>query len=207
MKKYLMIIYSLCLLISATYSADTEHTFYLEKKHCKSCSHCHYERYDYCESCNHYHNKKCDIKYMDKSAIKGMLVFDYKESGIADSNVSSYEEIQLFKDVLEKIDTRLKEINRHGHEFSIKMDFSENYIGNYSIKELREFIEKNEALKNHLVSLNFRSTNITSLCFFDIEKILNECSKVKIDISFNNILLKEFKQKFVGRFERVLFKY
>lgn len=60
----------------------------------------------------------------------------------ADSDVSNYEDIQLFKDVLEKIDTRLKEINRHVYEFSIKIDFSENYICNYSIKELREFIEK-----------------------------------------------------------------
>lgn len=139
---------------------------------------------------------------------KSMLVFDYREFGIVDSTFSNYEDIQLFKNVIKKLNNRLEEMNSCNYKFNkIKINFSENYIGNDSITELREFLEKNKVLQNHLISLDISNTQITSSCFFEIEKILNICSKIQINISYNNILLKEFKQKFVGKFERVIFKY
>jgi hypothetical protein len=197
MKKYLalcllcflfFLIYSPCV-----FSADDENICYTERK--------------YCKGCGHYHSKHYHVTDLDEFRLKGNLKFDYRASSIADSNASNDDEVQLFKNVLRKIDKQLNVINEHTSEFSIKIDLSENYIGDFSIKELKEFIEKNNILKNHLVSLNFSNNNITEDSFNDIKKILNQCHEIKkIDISYNNICLKEFRKNFKIKPQKVYFR-
>ena len=137
----------------------------------------------------------CDINDIDEYKFTGIIKFDYRASGIADSDIKN-NTVQCFIEVLNKIKTKIEIIGRYTSDFNIKLDFSENYLTDKSIAELYYFLKENILLSKHLISLNISNNHLTENSFGYIEKIYEEFYCVKINISSNNISLKKFRERF-----------
>lgn len=179
------------LTITSSYSADEKNICYFEKKLCKHCQ--------------HYHEKHIHLDSLSSLNLRGKLDFDYKADSIADSSVKN-EHVQPFKDILKQIKKQINVIERHTSHFTIRLDISENYLTDQSINELASFLERNNILKGHLRKLNISNNKLTEASFDALEKILKLCPKIKIDLSFNSISSRNFRDKFQDDMDKLSFK-
>lgn len=119
-----------------------------------------------------------------------MIKFNYKLTSVIDSNIENTG-CQKLNDVLRRCQ---KEIERSEFtNFKVKIDLSENYLSDESMKEIYVFCL---IITDNLVSLNISNNKFTDKSFSYLQEILNICPYIKINILFNNISTRKFRESF-----------
>lgn len=130
-------------------------------------------------------------------------ILDYSFSSVSDSDIKNPLVQQLNK-ILSKFEIDIYHLEKYHPGSYIKIDLSDNYLRDNSIKELSEFLMKKKHLRKKLRGLKLRNNKITISSCQILEVLLQKFPKLKIDISINHISINEFDKLF-NKNERIKF--